>query len=474
MQNRRRVRQILTALLVITACAAPPLATTTLIANGAAPAPTPTPPPYGGEQNLSLVPEVVDVWTQPSIFPGNTLNLHVSSPTPNYSLTIKRETYSGRIAPSIVYSEERTDGVDQRGLVSWDATTATARAVWPTTSSIDSTGWLPGVYTIITGNGIESQAGRGIFVVKSPTILKTRPLFALSILTYQAYNAWGGASLYTLPRSVRVSLERPYLSWSATHGWLAEAAWVTWISKHVLGLQYTTDYDLSLTAPTVSPSALIFGQHTEYISKIFRDWLDRASGDRGGMEIANFGTNALYCQIRFESGLESGSPKEMVAYKYPGQDPLAATQPKEASYLYRSKELGRPEGALLGAQYGVSRQWLPPTSMRIHSKTPSRFLTGTGLRRGSLLRHLYRQEADFIYPATGVVLLGTARLNAKGPASRTLGTVVRTGKRGARIFSAGSLVWITGFTGARPFGVSRASFIRFNANILDWLQIKRY
>ena len=475
MRSRKGPRQMLTLLLAIGLCAASSFAAPAVAANGAPRHPhTPPPPPYGGEQDLALIPEAVDVWTQPSIFPGELLNLHVSSPTPNYSVTIKRETYSGSAAPSVVFSEDRTDGVDQRGLVTWDATTATARAVWPTTSSIDSTGWLPGVYTIITGNGIESQAGRGIFVVKSPTILKTRPLFALSKLTYQAYNAWGGASLYTIPRSVKLSLERPYLTWSTAHGWLAESSWIVWMSKSVVGLQYTTDYDLSLAAPTVNPSALILGQHTEYVSKVFRDWLDRASGDRGGMEIANFGTNALYCQIRFEGGLESGSPKEMVAYKYPGQDPQAATQPKEASYLYRSKELARPEGALLGVQYGASNRGLPPTSMKIHSKVPSRFLTGTGLRRGSLLRHLYRGEADFIYPTTGVVLLGTAVLSVKGRVGRTLATVVRTGKRGARIFSAGSLMWVEGFAGTRPFGVSRASFIRFNTNILDWLLIKPY
>ena len=475
MHSRRTARRILIALFALGLCAAPSLAAPALTVNGAAPSPTPTPtpPPYGGEQNLTRIPEVVDVWAQPSIAPGDLLNLHVSSPTPNYTVTIKRETYSGSIAPSVVFSEERADGIDQRGLITWDATTATARAVWPTTSSIDSTGWLPGIYTIVTGNGTEAQAGRGIFVVRSPTIVKTRPLYALSILTYQAYNAWGGASLYTLPRAVRLSFERPYLIWGIEHGWLAEASWVIWMSKHVIGLQYTTDYDLSLLAPAVSPSALILGQHTEYVSKIFRDWLDRASGDRGGMEIANFGANALYCQIRLEGEIESGSPKEIIAYKYRGQDPLETANPKESSYFFRSREIGRPEGALLGVEYGASTSALPPTSMKINAKAPRRFLTGTGLRAGSLLVDLYRKEADFVYPAARPVLLGSATLMLKSKARRTLATVIRTGKRGARIFNAGSLMWVSGFTGAKPFGIKRASFIRLNANILDWLQIKR-
>jgi hypothetical protein len=475
MRSRKGPRQMLTLLLAIGLCAASSFAAPAVAANGAPRHPhTPPPPPYGGEQDLALIPEAVDVWTQPSIFPGELLNLHVSSPTPNYSMTIKRETYSGSAAPSVVFSEERTDGVDQRGLVTWDATTATARAVWPTTSSIDSTGWLPGVYTIITGNGIESQAGRGIFVVKSPTILKTRPLFALSILTYQAYNNWGGASFYKPLRSVRLSLERPYRNASNTvHGWLAESSWLVWMSKNVVGLQYTTDYDLSLAAPRVNPSALILGQHTEYVSKVFRDWLDRASGDRGGMEIANFGTNTFYWQVRLEGGIESGSPKEIVAYKGIGQDPLGRTRPKEATYTFRSKGINRPEGALLGAQYGACCLALTPTSMTINPRIPPRFLTGTGLRGGSKLVGLYRLEADFVYPAARPTLLGSATRVVKGWSRQTLATVIRTGARGARIFNAGSLVWVTGFEGTRPFGVSRASFIRFNANILDWLQIKR-
>jgi hypothetical protein len=246
------------------------------------------------------------------------------------------------------------------------------------------------------------------------------------------------------------------------------------MSKQIVGLQYTTDYDLSLAAPAVSPSALILGQHTEYISKVFRDWLDRVSGDRGGMEIANFGTNTFYWQVRLEGGIESGSPKEIVVYKYHGQDPLERTRPKEATYTFRSKGIDRPEGALLGGQYGACCAALTPTSMKISPLIPRRFLTGTGLRPGSSLTGLYDIEADFIYPAARLVVLGSATRSVKGWAKRTLATTIRTGARGARIFNAGSLVWVTGFEGTRPFGVSRASFIRFNANILDWLQIKRY
>lgn len=482
--QRRVARQATHALCALLLCAAPALtappapahAVEPTASSSPSPSPSFTPPPYGGEQDLSMIPDVVDVWTQPSITPGQLLHLHISSPTPNYSVTIRRETFAGSIAPANVYQEDHADGADHRSLTTWDATTATARAAWPVAHSLDSTGWLPGVYTIQTDNGTTSQVGRGIFVVRSPNIVANRPLYALSVLTFQAYNTWGGASAYSEPRSVRLSLERPYINLNSNnHGWPAEAPWALWMSAHVTGLQFTTDYDLSLAAPAVNPSALILGQHTEYVSKVFRDWLDRASGDRGGMEIANFGVNSLYWQVRLENGIESGSPKEIVTYKYRGQDPLEAVSPKEVSFVFRSKEIGRPEGVLLGVQYaGASGVRLPPTSLIIHRTIPRRFLAGTPLRPGSTLLNLYANEADSIYPAARPTILGSAIVTLSPKKTTTLATVIRTGKRGARIFSAGSLTWVTGFTGAQPFGISRASFIRFNANILDWLGIKRH
>jgi hypothetical protein len=193
METRQSARRISNALLAFGLGISLTVATPTYANDNGVLAPTAnrnwTSPSYGGQQNVALIPNVVDVWTQPSIFPGEPLHLRVSSPTPSFVVTIRRETYSGNLLPGVVFTEERTDGIDQRGLVTWEATTATARAAWPITFSISSADWPPGVYTIVTGNGIESQAGRSIFVVKSPAISRSHPLFALSILTYQAYNA---------------------------------------------------------------------------------------------------------------------------------------------------------------------------------------------------------------------------------------------------------------------------------------------
>jgi len=153
------------ALAMLSLCAAPALTTPNFTAIGAGasstvtPTPTPTPPSFGGEQNLANIPDVVDVWTQPSIFPGEPLNLHVSSPTQRYALSIGRVTFSGSVAPGVVFTTEIADGVDQRGLITWDSTTATATAPWPTSISVETVGWLPGVYTIETTNSEPPSCG---------------------------------------------------------------------------------------------------------------------------------------------------------------------------------------------------------------------------------------------------------------------------------------------------------------------------
>lgn len=491
--QRRVARQATHALLALLLCAAPALAAPLSLAYSAEPAALSSPSslpsftrtslPYGGEQDLTKIPERVDVWTQPSIYPGQLLNVYVSSPSPAYSISIKRETYAGGKKPRVVFAQQRVDGADQRNLITWDATTGTAHADWLLSFTLETTSWLPGVYTITTSNQVLSQQGRGIFVVKTPTIRANYPMYALSILTYQAYNDWGGASAYTQPRSVRLSMERPFsLKTSLVNGkrqfviggWALESAWAVWLSAHVSGLQYTTDYDLSLSAPPVNPSALILGRHTEYVTRTFRDWLDAASGDGGTMELAHFGTNSLYWQIRLEGGVESSAPTEIVVYKVKGQDPVELISPTDVTYLFRSAEIQRPEGSLLGTQYGVCCTKLPPTSMQIGSEVPARLLLGTGLQKGSVLKNLYDQEADFLYPTSKLTILGSALITLSPKKTAILATVIRTGERGARIFSAGSFMWVTGFTGTQPFGISRASFIRFNANILDWLGIKRH
>ena len=423
------------------------------------------PPSYGGTQPVGAVPTRVDVYTDPSILPGEPLELRISSPSPGYRISITRETYAGESGPLVAFSSDQVDGVDQTGAVTWDASTATARANWATSLSVDTTGWEPGVYSIATSDGDPLHDGSGLFVIRTPSI-GASPLFAMSLLTYQAYNTWGGASYYSTPRSVRLSFDRPYSNLrNESHGWAAEVDWVRWLSRRVVGLQYTTDYDLSAQIPVGQPSALLFGQHAEYIGATMRNWVDRVSGDRGGMELANFGANAFYWQTRLERGPSADSPLEMVTYKYRGQDPLAATNPELETLKWR--DMGRPEGKIFGSRYATSLLARPITAT-VTGSMPRTLLRGTGWRTGTRLVGLFGREADSPFSGVRAASILQGQLSSSRP---LLATVVRTGRRGAKIFNAGSMAWVIGFREGASFGVSRASFERFNENILRWLGI---
>ncbi len=115
---------------------------------------------------------------------------------------------------------------------------------------IDPT-WLPGVYLA----RFEDPLGRAAafpFVVRSD-----RPaafVVVLPFATYQAYNWWGGASLYGGPgatrqesfanRAVKVSFARP-LSASVFRGAVLGVDYllVRWLEQNAYDVSYITDYD---------------------------------------------------------------------------------------------------------------------------------------------------------------------------------------------------------------------------------------
>ena len=92
------------------------------------------------------------------------------------------------------------------------AATRTVVAPWRRDLTVDTPGWEPGFYVfkLRTGQGCETQVP---YVVSSPSAAGTVALVA-PVTTWQAYNEWGGYSLYHGPdgdrRSYAVSFDRPY------------------------------------------------------------------------------------------------------------------------------------------------------------------------------------------------------------------------------------------------------------------------
>lgn len=426
--------------------------------------------------------------TQVSIVPGERIDLHVSTPAKSYKLRVYREaaTEDGRRAELIRYRVDGRKGVDQRKRVSMDAD-STPRANWTVTDTVRTTrSWKPGVYTILVLDANDTRSS-AIVVVRSPTIRHDAPLLVVPVLTYQAYNDWGGASSYLDERGVRsfrVSFDRPYVAgpglwWSTRDSKLAG-----YVASHTDDLQFTTDYDLSLAPPTTYPSFTVLVRHTEYASKAMYDWLDEGVRVRGAMGLANFGANALYWQVRLEPAATGANlrtaPREIVIYRNDSvtldrspRDPVVGPT---TTTRFRDPPVGRPEGLLLGAQFRAKLgtdsddRW----PMGVAPTMPWSLLDGTGWTAGSTyIWNLMAGEGDEV--VAGPDGSTTLEVLTSQAVSTTLEFVhpaatLRIFPSGGRVFNASTLGWACLLPPAEfDPGVSDASFGRFTRNILAWV-----
>ena len=159
-----------------------------------------------------------------SVNRGEDIKLFVNTQEPTYSLEVLRVGwYGGRGMKQVM------PAVTRRGLAQsapmLDSTSGLIECDWqdPYTlhvpASNDPTIWPSGIYVAKLTSGSSRKQNYIVFVVRDDA----RPsdlLFQSSVTTYQAYNDWGGRSLYSKPRATKVSFNRPYLHGHGTGNFL--------------------------------------------------------------------------------------------------------------------------------------------------------------------------------------------------------------------------------------------------------------
>jgi hypothetical protein len=422
----------------------------------------------------AALPDRIDLYAGAvSITPGQPVTLHVSTRARTYGFSIERLDATLPDGGQIVAHAGGRVGRDYRSLATFDRIKREARANWPVTDALTTSGWRPGVY-IVTASDSAGTVGHAIFVVRTPTLRADEPAYVFSALTYEAYNLWGGANLYTYaaPRAVRVSFERPYLQAEGLMFWVRDDDRIlAWLQLRGLPLQFTTDYDLSIAPPAVAPRLLIFPRHSEYVGAGLRDFVEEHVDTIGDMNVLNFGANSFYWQVRLAEPQTAGAPFDVVCYKIPTTDPASAGDPALTTIRWRDAPLLRPEGAVLGAQYvAVLGNGYDRYDYTVSPRMPAALLTGTGWRDGTVLHGLLMGEGDDVYPGSGgiAIMVGAALGSTGRPVATSV--TIRTSPVGARIFDAGTFAWADGFAPAKvDLGVSVASFERFTRNVLAWL-----
>ncbi len=424
-------------------------------------------PPVAIPARVELYPRTV------SVAPGEPVALCVSTPARTYRFVVDRVDATLPGGLQRVASVGGRPGHDYRSRATFEVATRTARANWPVTDTLATAGWTPGVY-IVSATDSNRTVGQAIFVVRTPLLVADRPAFVFTALTYEAYNMWGGANLYSYAgrRAVRVSFDRPYALEDGKGYWNRDDDRILrWLQLHRVPLQYTTDYDLSVAPPAVAPRLLILPRHAEYVPGSLRDWLEQHVNASGDMNVLSYGANGFYWQVRLAPAPGGAPMSDVVCWKEAAQDPMTRVDPSQATVRWREAPLLRPEGSVFGAQFsGVVGDGFTRSDFVVTSAVPAELLAGTGWTAGTTLSGLLLGETDAAFPGSGGIPIMDGRaVDAKGVAFPSSVTI-RTSSAGARVFDAGTFAWADGFAPpATGIGVSAASFDRFNRNVLAWL-----
>jgi hypothetical protein len=426
---------------------------------------------------------------------GGTVQMYVSTTAPTYSFTIYRMGYYQGKQARLMYQSPVITGLKQPA-PTLDPITSMVECDWKDPVSIvTGRSWVSGVYLVKL---VSSQRYmRYTFFVVRNTTVPTPILYTLPFLTYEAYNLWGGYSLYrgTAPdgtlqqplRSYAVSFDRPFLNDGFNIFGVYDFPLIEWLEKSGYNVTYEADYDLDApSAPLDHYKLVIISGHSEYWSADMRKNVTAARD--AGVSLAFFGANDVYWHVRLTSS-PLGLDRVVVCYKSATLDPLAASDPSATTVRWRDAPLNQPEALLMGEEYGGEVAGV--TSLTL-SDGSAPYLKGSSLTPGSSLPGLIGGEYDRIYPAyapANLRSIAASTLQCQHtslcPASGvdTAYATIYTASSGASVFDAGAFQWswglsniaggtVTGETTSSSLGPGNyvnPGFQRMTANIIDAL-----
>ena len=373
-----------------------------------------------------------------SIDQGQPIELHISAIRSPYDVEIYRMGWYGGARSSLIWSKTGNTSVFYAA-PALDAN-GTAAATWPVALSIPTnSSWTSGVYIAKLMAGGDTEYATWVIRNDRST---AAILYQVATTTWQAYEAWGGASLYqpsTAPAvpAVKVSYDRPYYGGDGT-GLLfsGEAQTVAFLEREGYDVTYATSTDTHANANLMQGHRLFMTAfHDEYWSKEMRDHLD--SWIAAGKNVAFLSANNMYWQIRFETSAAGVANRVIVCYKSTA-DPIMATNPSLATLLWRSGTLNRPESLVTGNQYDDSRSDFGSKPW-IVANDSNWFYSGTGLRNGDALPGVVGIEWDLIPGAVAPAGVTELSNSPMAPSGLRQQATLKTASSGAEVFDAGSL-----------------------------------
>jgi hypothetical protein len=415
-----------------------------------------------------------------SVAPGDGLQMHVSTiPAASYRIEIYRLGWyhgaGGRreaCLPSCSGSEPGT----QQAVPVPDPTTGYLDAGWPVTDTLTvQPGWTSGYYLaklVLTSGSRAGGASYIPFIVRAPPNTRSALLVQASVNTWQAYNNWGGKSLYTVNSTgptvlasgtvaaAQVSFNRPFGSNLNSGPYQWEYPLVRYLERDGYDVTYQTDADTDQNPGSLLQHRLdIVSGHDEYWSQSMRDAFDAASS--AGVNLAFLGGNIGYWQARYANG-----DRTLIEYRSAtlDPDPIAAQKTVE----FRNLSPPRPECMLEGIQdingLGLPNAPAQPDYSVAPGALADSWFSGTGFTQASTVTGVVGYEWDIAEsPGCPSVqrLFTWSGVNTYGTASQA-DAATFTASSGARVFAAGTIQFswgLDGFISGRPADVRLQAFM---------------
>lgn len=387
--------------------------------------------------------------SESSVAQGETLHLHVNSPSATYRVEVSRLGWYGGAGgrrmlclPGCTTSE---GPVSQTNSPTVDGTTGELDANWSVTDAAPiGSGWTSGYYVaeLILTSGPE--AGRTAwypFIVTPPSESESAVLVQVPTNTWQAYNPWPGGSLgrslYGFnsaeeEAAVKVSFNRPLMRRTVKGSYYQEPVFtreiqaVKFLEREGFDVSYVADRDVDASpGMLLSHSVDMVLGHDEYWTLAMRE--DWETALAAGRDEVFLGGDIGTWLVRYED-----AGRTLVGYK-------STADPEDPPTVqFRNLSPPRPECELEGVQYDESSG----SELNDYTVTAGAggnpWIVAAGLSPGDTIHAAVGYEWDAFSPGCAVPPLETLFHYQAGPGGSNADAVTFTHPEGGSVFAAGS------------------------------------
>jgi hypothetical protein len=432
--------------------------------------------------------------TEISVDQGQTVQFKIDTDATDYRLDIYRMGYYGglgarkfaTVQPSVTLPQNQPPCLNDSATGLIDCGVWSVSASWTVPATATS-----GIYfaKLVREDPEDGRASHIVFIVRDDDGFSDL-LFQTYDTTWQAYNSYGGNSLYVgspAGRAYKVSYNRPFNTRAgAPEDWVfnAEYPMVRWLEANGYNVSYFTGVDSDrFGAEILEHKVFLSVGHDEYWSGAQRSNVEAARN--AGVHLAFFSGNEVFWKTRWENSIDgSDTPyRTLVSYKETHANAKIDPLPNVWTGTWRdprsfNPEGGQPENALTGTIFTVNcctyAIEVPEADgkMRLWRDTTIAALSpgGTATLSDSTLGYEWDEDLDNGSRPAGLFRMSSTTVNVPqrildhgsnyGPGTATHGLTLyrdaNTADPGddALVFGAGTVQWSWGLDGNHDRGGS--------------------